>query len=137
MIVSSARLQICHTQKKKKKKKITPPSQILCFILARVPRKSTGTTIGAAAQRGPVGAGGQAVSQSSCTHSCGPTTNWVSETHSSAISRVRCRLLQPLTQLFSFPLPHFQCPAAPPHAPHTHTHEFPVVVVLVVYLLPD
>jgi hypothetical protein len=112
--------------KKKKKHKTTPPSQILCFVLARVPRKSTGTTIRAAAQWGPVGRAGR---QSVHLHpSCGPT-NWVNT--QSAISRVRCRLLQPLTQLFSFALPHFQCPAPPPQ----HTHEFRVVV-LVVYL-PD
>ncbi len=50
-------------KKEEKKRPPLPPSQILCFILARVPRKSTGTTIGAAAQRGPVGrAGRQSVS---------------------------------------------------------------------------
>jgi hypothetical protein len=108
--------------KKRRKKKITPPSQILCFILARVPRKSTGTTIGAAAQRGPVGrAGRQSVSPVApilwAYHQLGehtvppsPACGVVFFSRLPSCFPLRC----PTSSVLLPPQPH------PP--PHTHTH---------------
>jgi hypothetical protein len=122
MIVSSATLQTCPKKKnqkknnnREKKRPPLPPSQILCFILARVPRKSTGTTIGAAAQRGPVGrAGRQSVSPVApilwAYHQLGEhTVRHLPRAVSSSSAAY------PVVFLCAAPLPVSCCP------PHTHT----------------